>query len=107
MGRTQQTGTRDRSNVWWMKTKKWRGRVYVWAKEPMEQVKPNIEGKRGINLDKGVNWVTVSATKRPARHGRRRIHSLTNFQISFAQMTRFQPVKKLVRGASSCNVMRT
>ena len=50
MRRMQQTGMR--TNMWWMKTKRWRGRVYVWVKKPKEQVKPNIEGMRGIEGDK-------------------------------------------------------
>ena len=54
-----------------MKTERWRGRVYVWAKKPKEQVKPNIEGKRGIKSDKEVNWATISPTKWLARHGTR------------------------------------
>ena len=47
--------------------------MYVWVKKPKEQVKPNIKGMRGIKVDKGVNWATVSPTKRPARRGTRRI----------------------------------
>ena len=42
-------------------------------KKPKEQVKPNIEGVRGIKLNKCVNWATVLPTKWPARHGTRRI----------------------------------
>ena len=30
----------------------------MWVKKPKEQVKPNIEGMRGIKVDKGVNWAT-------------------------------------------------
>ena len=73
MGRTrkQQTGTRDWTNMSegrWMKAKRRRGSAYVWVKKPKEQVEPNVEGMRGIKPDKGVNWATVSPTKRPVRH---------------------------------------
>ena len=67
--------------------------MHVWVKKPKEQVKPNIEGMRGISSDEGVHWATVSPTKRPARHGTRRIQSLANLRISLAQMIRFHPVK--------------
>ena len=66
--RTQQTGTRDGTNMWWMKTKRWRGSVHGWVKKkPKEQVKPNIEGMRRIKAARRVNWATVSLTKLPAR----------------------------------------
>ena len=68
--RTQQTGTRNGTNMFegrWLKTERWHGCVYVWVKKPKEQVKPNIEGMRGIKSDKGVNWAIVSPTKRPTR----------------------------------------
>ena len=73
MKKTHQAGTRDRTNMWWMKTKRWRGRVCVWVKKPKGRVQPNIERMRGIKSDRGVNWATVSPTKRPAHHGTRRI----------------------------------
>ena len=69
--RTQQTGTRDRINMFegrWMKLKRWRVCVYIWVKMPRAQLEPNIEGMRGTKSDKGVNWVTVSPTKRLAHH---------------------------------------
>ena len=69
--RTQQTGMRDGSKMSegrWMKTGGWRGRVHVWVKKLKERVGPNIEGMRGVKLDKGVNWATMSPTKRPAHH---------------------------------------
>jgi len=40
----------------------------VWVKKLKERVGPNIEGMRGVKLDKGVNWATMSPTKRPAHH---------------------------------------
>ena len=64
MRRTQQPGTRDRTNMWWMKTKRRRGSVYVYVKTPKEPAKPNIEGMRGIKSDIWVNWATSSPTKR-------------------------------------------
>ena len=72
--RTELTGMREGTNMSeerWMKTERWRGRVYVWAKKLKEQVKPNIEGKRGIKSDKEVNWAIISPTKWLARHGTR------------------------------------
>lgn len=65
--RTQQTGTRDWTNMSegkWMKTRGWWGRV----KKPKEQVEPNIEGMGGMKSNEGVDWATVSPTKQLARH---------------------------------------
>ena len=80
--------------------------MYVWVKEPMEQVKPNILGMGRIKSNKGVNWAIVSLTKRLARWNTTDSEpgKSSNF---ICAIDSFSPCKKRVRRASNCDVMRT
>ena len=103
MRRTPQTGTRGGTNIWWIETKSWRGRVYEEANGGEaeycgdEAYKVGQGGKLGKSI--------VSETAGTSRNTTESEPGKSSYLI--CAIDSISSCKKCVRRASSCNDMRT